>query len=175
MASMEWGALWLLRASTGSSEEEQNAVFWKNGDDPPKYPQWLRSLDKSYFGKFLQIIAQRDVQNMGRALDALDKEGTQSYIYVNIGNARSEIAFDFGVGGYGPSSTRRVGRSIRATSKTGVSANRLNHIFGKSEHALESFVKKFDSQERAYNAVQNAANQALKAGKLTPNAKGILP
>ncbi len=61
------------------------------------------------------------------------------------------------------------------TVRTGVSTNRLNHIFGKSEHVLESFVKKFGSQEKAYNAVQNAANQALKAGKLTPNAKGILP
>ena len=53
--------------------------------------------------------------------------------------------------------------------------NRLNHIFGKPEHALESLVTKFGSQEGAYNAVQNAANQALKAGKLTPSPKGILP
>ena len=53
--------------------------------------------------------------------------------------------------------------------------NRLNHIFGKSEHALENLVTKFGSQEGAFNAVQNTANQALNAGKLTPNAKGILP
>jgi RHS repeat-associated protein len=65
--------------------------------------------------------------------------------------------------------------SIRAAAKGAVNANRLNHIFGKSEHALENLVTKFGSQEVAYNAVQNAANQALKAGKLTPNAKGILP
>jgi len=57
----------------------------------------------------------------------------------------------------------------------GVTSNKLHHIFGKSEHALESLVTKFGSQENAYNAVQNAANQALKAGKLTPNGKGILP
>jgi RHS repeat-associated protein len=61
------------------------------------------------------------------------------------------------------------------TTAKGVSLNRLTHIFGKSEHALGSLVKKFGSQEGAYNAVQNAANQSLKAGKLTPNAKGILP
>ncbi len=56
-----------------------------------------------------------------------------------------------------------------------VPANRLNHIFGKSEHALEGLVLEFGSQSKAYNAVQNAANQALNKGLLTPNAKGILP
>ena len=56
-----------------------------------------------------------------------------------------------------------------------MSANRLNHIFGKSEHALNNLVRQFGSQEKAYNAVQKAANQALKNGQLTPNAKGILP
>jgi RHS repeat-associated protein len=57
----------------------------------------------------------------------------------------------------------------------GISVNRLNHIFSKSEHALESLVSKFGSQQHAFNAVQHAANQALKLGKLTPNVKGILP
>ncbi len=57
----------------------------------------------------------------------------------------------------------------------GVPLNRLNHIFGKAEHALESLVNKFGSQEGAFDAVQNAANKAFKAEKLTPNAKGILP
>jgi len=65
-------------------------------------------------------------------------------------------------------------RSISQASKV-MPSNRLNHIFGKSEHALESLITKFGSQEGAYNAVQNAANQALKTGRLTPNAKGILP
>ena len=56
-----------------------------------------------------------------------------------------------------------------------VPANRLNHIFGKSEHALDGLVKQFGSQEKAYQAVQNAANQALKNGRLTYNSNGILP
>jgi hypothetical protein len=64
---------------------------------------------------------------------------------------------------------------VESAAAKGVPINRLNHIFGKSEHALESLVTKFGSQEGAFNAVQNAANQALKAGKLTPNAEGILP
>lgn len=56
-----------------------------------------------------------------------------------------------------------------------VSLERLHHIFGKSEHALESLVTKFGSNEKAFEAVQKSANEALKAGKLTPDASGILP
>lgn len=36
-------------------------------------------------------------------------------------------------------------------------------------------VKSFGTEEKAYDAVQKAANNALKQGKLTPNLKGILP
>lgn len=64
---------------------------------------------------------------------------------------------------------------IKGLLGKGKDANRLNHIFGKSEHALNNLVRQFGSQEKAYNAVQKAANQALKNGQLTPNAKGILP
>jgi RHS repeat-associated protein len=63
------------------------------------------------------------------------------------------------------------GKSVKSI----VSANRLKHIFGKSEHALGSLVAKFGSEEKAFSAVQNAANEALKAGRLTPNSAGILP
>ena len=59
--------------------------------------------------------------------------------------------------------------------KGATTANRLNYIFGKSEHALEGLVQQFGSQKKAYNAVQKSAHQALKNGLLTPNAKGILP
>jgi len=34
---------------------------------------------------------------------------------------------------------------------------------------------KFGSEEKAFIAVEKVANQALKAGELVPNAKGILP
>lgn len=53
--------------------------------------------------------------------------------------------------------------------------NQLNHIFGKSEHALDDFVIAHGSQEAAFGAMQQAANQALAAGRLTTNAAGILP
>ena len=70
------------------------------------------------------------------------------------------------------SKTSAVSKSLSGTS---TSANRLNHIFGKEEHALDGIVKQYGSQEKAYHAVQKAANEALKSGKLTPNAKGVLP
>jgi len=56
-----------------------------------------------------------------------------------------------------------------------VDPNRFNHIFNKVEHSLEGLVRKFGSEEKAYSAVQKAANSALKQGKLTPNTNGILP
>ena len=56
-----------------------------------------------------------------------------------------------------------------------VATNRLNHIFGEPSHNLGGFVKAQGSEKAAFAAVQKAANAALSAGKLTPNAKGILP
>ena len=54
-------------------------------------------------------------------------------------------------------------------------ANKLHHIFDDPKHALDGLVQQFGSQKAAFDAVQLAANQALKAGKLIPNANGILP
>ncbi len=60
--------------------------------------------------------------------------------------------------------------------KVGIAANRLHHIFGKSEHQLGTLLAKFGgSQEKAFLAVEKAANEALKAGKLTGSSQGILP
>jgi len=56
-----------------------------------------------------------------------------------------------------------------------VATNRLNHIFGDPSHNLGGFVKAQGSERAAFAAVQKAANSALAAGKLTPNAQGILP
>lgn len=65
----------------------------------------------------------------------------------------------------------KLGSSVKKI----ISTERLTHIFGKSEHALSSLVAKFGSEQKAFEAVENAANKALKAGKLTPNSGGILP
>jgi hypothetical protein len=54
-------------------------------------------------------------------------------------------------------------------------ANKLHHIFDKAEHNLGGLVEQFGSQKKAFDAVQQAANQALRAGKLVPDANRILP
>jgi hypothetical protein len=85
-------------------------------------------------------------------------------------------AFTFGEGGsVFKGAIGAGGEQILKNEAEIIALNRLNHIFGKSEHALEGLVTKYGSQESAFMAVQNAANTALKAGELTPNLKGILP
>lgn len=64
-------------------------------ENPPKYPNWLRYADGTYFGKFVKFISRRDVQNMRHALDVKDEEGTRGYLNINISNSHKEIAFDF--------------------------------------------------------------------------------
>lgn len=53
--------------------------------------------------------------------------------------------------------------------------NRLHHIFNKAEHALGPLVQKFGSEEKAFEAVQQAANQALTERKLVVGKNGVLP
>ncbi len=67
---------------------------------------------------------------------------------------------------------QRLWQAARGGSAT---ATKLNHIFGKAEHALEEFVKAQGGQQQAFQAIQNAANQALKEGKLVVGPNGILP
>lgn len=56
-----------------------------------------------------------------------------------------------------------------------VDPNKLHHIFDKEEHALDDFVKSQGGQEQAFRAIQNAANQALREGRLVPGPNGLLP
>jgi hypothetical protein len=56
-----------------------------------------------------------------------------------------------------------------------IDPNRLNHIFGKAEHALGDFVKAHGGEQQAFRAIQNAANQALQEGRLVVGPNGILP
>src|SRR5690606_37797780 len=39
MASMEWGALWLLNASTGKTDDELDAELWEVGNDDQEDPK----------------------------------------------------------------------------------------------------------------------------------------
>ena len=52
---------------------------------------------------------------------------------------------------------------------------RYTHIFEKESHNLGDLVQKFGSEADAFNAVDEAAQSAFKAGQLAPNVNGILP
>jgi hypothetical protein len=56
-----------------------------------------------------------------------------------------------------------------------IDPNRLNHIFGKPQHALDAFVRASGGREQAFMRIQDAANAALREGKLTVGLTGILP
>jgi RHS repeat-associated protein len=48
-------------------------------------------------------------------------------------------------------------------SITKVDPNKLRHIFGQSRHNLDALVKQFGSQEKAFNALQTAAETAVRS------------
>jgi len=55
-------------------------------------------------------------------------------------------------------------------------ANRIRHIFGNRAHRLEPLLAAFNgSRENAFDAVQQAANQALRDGRLVAGPNGVLP
>jgi hypothetical protein len=56
-----------------------------------------------------------------------------------------------------------------------IDPNKLNHIFGKAEHGLDAFVRASGGREAAYMKIQEAANAALRSGKLAPGPNGVLP
>ena len=62
------------------------------------------------------------------------------------------------------------------TAAQGLDLNKLNHIFGDPAHRLDPLVRATGgSPEAAYRAVQQAANQALTAGRLSVGPGGVLP
>ncbi len=53
---------------------------------------------------------------------------------------------------------------FHATKSVGkVDPNKLNHIFGQSRHNLDGVVKQFGSQEKAFNAIQQATETAARS------------
>ena len=104
----------------------------------------------------------------GQKINLMDKN--QNWLAPSPGNINPDFTLEsLGIPLFGWLKALRWG-------KVGIAANRLHHIFGKSEHQLGSLLAKFGgSQEKAFLAVEKAANEALKAGKLTANSSGILP
>ena len=76
-------------------------------------------------------------------------------------------------GGNGPAGTE-VGVTQVFASKSDMQG-RLHHTFGDPSHNLDSLVNACGSRESAFFEVNKAANEALRQGKLNPNAQGILP
>jgi RHS repeat-associated protein len=69
-----------------------------------------------------------------------------------------------------------VGGGIAGAARGAVNVNKLNHVFGNSSHRLDDLVRASGgSQEAAFRAVQQAANQALREGRLTVGPNGVLP
>jgi len=56
-----------------------------------------------------------------------------------------------------------------------VDPNKLHHIFDKSEHALDDFVRASGGREQAFSRIQQAANAAVRDGLLKPGPGGRLP
>jgi hypothetical protein len=49
-------------------------------------------------------------------------------------------------------------------------ANKLNHIFNKTEHKLDDFLNKFENnQQKAYNAIIKELERDMANGKLPNN------
>ena len=68
----------------------------------------------------------------------------------------------------------QVEQGATATAKT-INPDKLHHIFDKAEHALDDFVTAQGGQEKAFHAIQDAANKALREGRLVPGPNGVLP
>jgi RHS repeat-associated protein len=62
-----------------------------------------------------------------------------------------------------------------AAAPEAIDPNKLNHVFGKAEHALDQFVQESGGRAQAFSRIQDAANTALRQGKLTIGPNGILP
>jgi len=113
---------------------------------------------------------------VGQGITEMNPVGAGYNIYSGVTTGNDMWGNPMGAGGYvsaGLTFIPGVGW-VKAIGRAGNIVNRFGHIFGKAEHALGSLVLKFGSEEKAFLAVQDAANAALKAGKLTPNSKGIL-
>ena len=107
----------------------------------------------------------------------------------SIFSSGADIADDMAVdayGGNGPTAVaatwighgalKKVKNAIKwLSAKPSVDPARLHHIFDKPEHVLDDLVNEHGSQERAFNAIQDAANKALKEGKIITNSNGIIP
>jgi len=123
---------------------------------------WLKNL-----GGLTDDVAQgvKEGFEADKALSAWSSGGSG----VVDATKKVETAIEVGSGG--------VAKVTEVTSGAAAKAdlNKLNHIFGKPEHALDEFAKALGGREQAFQAIQNAANRAFREGKLVPGPNGVLP
>ncbi len=78
-----------------------------------------------------------------------------------------------------PGELENIGAGVEGAANAApsqpIDPNRLIHIFDKAEHALGDLVAKFGSEQAAYQAVEEAAQEAYEAGQLAVGANGVLP
>jgi len=143
--------------------------FYKNNGESGGDEEHPKDDPKSKKGPSLVRQFLNNTPVIGRGLASGDKLNQGDYVGAAVDWTLSFIELCT----LGFSSQLNFGEAF--VGKTIVSTNRLHHIFGDSEHLLENLVTKYGSEEKAFNAVQKAANQALKSGRLIFNADGILP
>ena len=67
-----------------------------------------------------------------------------------------------------------IGKVAEGTGKT-IDPNKLNHIFGKEAHNLDTLLSKFGrDQVKAYNALKKATQQYASSNKITGTFKDIV-
>jgi RHS repeat-associated protein len=73
---------------------------------------------------------------------------------VGVGMVAVEAAAALGAGG-----------GLRSAVAVADRANKINHIFGKEVHNLKGVLKSFGSKEKAFRAMERAANKAVDLSK----------
>jgi hypothetical protein len=106
--------------------------------------------------------------------EAVKQIPNTSSTWDKVGNGLNDALWTIGPLGAEDAIGAIIGKGVRA-ARAAASANKLNHIFGKAEHGLEAFVKARGGPEKAFEAIQAAANKALAEGKLLPGPNGVLP
>ena len=78
-------------------------------------------------------------------------------------------------GNEGDGKEKGTGENGTEGTRSTVDPNKLNHIFGKKEHNLDTFLSKFGGdQVKAYNALEKVTQQYVNSNKITGTFKDII-
>ncbi|ECB9834720.1 hypothetical protein FL863_06490 [Listeria monocytogenes] len=150
----------------GVKVPESQVLDWANGKTGSSTPSWLDQVFKgsysnktSGFGTFMEIVAGGIpiVGDIGDIRDAVHGIQTGNWKEVGV----SGLGFIPIVGGVAKETVQAgIKETAQNTAKETaqkVDPNKLTHIFGKAEHNLDGFLKKFNgNKEKAYLSIENA-------------------